>query len=192
MNAMDLRKLKEWRENGGLTAEEVESGGRRMIGSGLSALVIHLWEMETNMAMALYDFMAVLGVGQADIEEVLGSENMESINGLLAEEIIPTDEATMAYRVAKVLFEPEEPLEDYGFIPTVVSLPDAVWNAMEETIDDRFVFLGPVILDQNTRTVYMAKGVTLEALAPGTKLLGEQVVAASRAMKEVQDATLNN
>lgn len=186
MNATELRKLRRWRQYGGLTEDDLELYFTDHSGPFDHSTVIHFHEMETNMAMALYDFMAVLGVGQADIEEVLGAENMESINGLLAEKIIPIDEATMAYRVAKALFEPEEPLEDYGFIPTTVSLPDAVWDALEETMDDRFVFLGPVILDQNTRTVYMAKWVTLEALAPGTRLLGEQIAAASRAMKEVQ------
>ena len=188
MNATDLNKLKEWRQRGGLTEEEHKrwiAGNTALENVGLAGLDAHLWEMETNMALALHDFMAVLGVGQADIEEVLGAENMESINRLLDQEIIPTDEATMASRVAKALFEPEKPLEDYGFILTVVSLPGAVWDALEETIDDRFVFLGPVILDQNTRTVYMAEGVTLGALAPGNRLLGEQIAAASRATKEV-------
>lgn len=186
MNATDLKKLKQWRQYGGLTEDDLERHFVDHPGPFVFSedAPTHLHEMETNMALALHDFLTVLGVGTSDIEEVLGAENMESINGLLAEEIILVDEKTMAYRVAKALFEPEKPLEDCGFIPIAVEFPEAGWDALEASSDERFVILGPIVLDQNTRTIYMTRAVALDALEPASRLMSEQIVAACQAMRE--------
>ena len=183
MNATDLNKLKWWRLRGGLTSKEFAD-----LGPLDEDATIHLHAMETNMALALWDLLSILGVGHEDVKEVLGAENMEFIESWLDQEIIPMNEGARAYRMAKVLFEPKEPLEDYGLLPTIIGLPDTVWDALEETKDDRFVILGPIVLDQNTKTIYMAGTVSLDELDPASRLMSEQIIAASRAMKEADNA----
>lgn len=183
MNAKDLRTLKEWRERGGLSEEEffglVEAGGDPEIDSPLQ-------EMETNMALALHDFLVILGVGDEDIAEVMGKENMAYIEELLAERPPPVmDEGVRAYRSAKTLFEPEKGLEEYGLMPTSLRFSDRIWDALDETEDDHFVCKGPLVFDQNTRTVWLWGGDgAIEAMLGPMRLEQDQLAFAIAAMKE--------
>lgn len=185
MNPIDLQKLKEWRERGGMTKEEYAQYVAQSDSWPYDEDGIHLYEMETNLALAFHDFLMVLGVGDEDIADVLGPENIAWIEDWLGTAISIPDEGVMAFRQAKTLFEPERPLEEYGLMGTTLLLPDAAWDALEENSDERFVFLGPLVLDQNTRTIWMWNGLELESLEGPMRLDADQRAAAVRAMKEM-------
>lgn len=187
MNADDLQRLKEWRERGGMTEGEYKrwiAENTTLESAGIAGNEAHLWEMRTNLALALHDFLMILGVGDDDIAEVLGPENIEYIDRLLSERPIPLmDEGAKAFRSAKTLFEPEKGLEEYGLMATIIRLPDAVWDALEENEDSRFVCLGPLVLDQNTKTIWMWNGLELESFTGPMKLDAEQREVAVCAMR---------
>lgn len=164
MNAYDLQHLQEFRQK-------------------LEDMAGPLINQDLPVAIVLFDILKVLNVGEEDMIEVLGEDVIRDLDKWHREVIAPLPPELMAYRSALTNFEPSKTMQEYGLTQVTRPIPKAVWDALEETFDERYVNLVAVVLDQNSRTVW--KGVCNgDCILSVHTLIAEQRTMAEKAARK--------